>query len=82
MLTRIYRSEPWMLSLTGVSLLCLVILAGVWVYAGSPLPQTQGTSAPDRFWIWVNWCVLAAIPLLTTILWFLRIKRSNTRPSE
>jgi hypothetical protein len=76
-LERIYRSEAWMLNLTGFSLLSLLVIFGLWAYAGEPLPRTQGASASEAWELWIEWAVFVAIPIITAGLWLLRLRHSG-----
>jgi hypothetical protein len=62
------------LSLTAVSLLCLMILVGLYFYSGGTiLPATNGAGPSETLEIWVSWSVIVAVPMITAALWIIRL---------
>jgi hypothetical protein len=58
-------------------MLCLLILIGVWAYAGSPFPQTQGANDSEEAELWIEWSIIVAVPTITALLWLLRLRTSD-----
>ena len=79
-LRRIYLNESWMLNLTSFSMLSILFENVVWAYSGSPFPQMQDVGALDQIWLWALWLVMIAVPLVTTVLWLLRLRHSRQAP--
>lgn len=59
----------------GLSLPCLLILAGGWTYSGSLLPSTEGASINEAIVMWVVSALLFAIPIVTICLWVVTVRR-------
>jgi hypothetical protein len=76
---RIYRNGILMFGLSALSISCLLFLLELWAYAGSPFPQTQGASPSEARWLWAEWSLLFPVPLITAILWLLRISDPTRR---
>jgi cytochrome bd-type quinol oxidase subunit 2 len=71
---RRYRNNVLMLNLTAVSLFCVLVLAGLFLYSGgSLLPATQGSDTQEAMQTWLMWCVTVTVPLITAVLWILRL---------
>lgn len=63
-----------MLNLTGLALFCLLTLVGLSFYRGeSVLPATEGANAGEAAQIWIMWGAMVAVPLITAILWVVRL---------
>ena len=63
-----------MANLTAISFLCLLVLVGGYLYSGgSLLPSTKGAETPEATQIWIIWGAAAALPLITTVLWLIRL---------
>ena len=78
---RLYRNGAVIIALTAVSAFCLFVPVGVWLYAGSPLPQTQGATAAEARELWIEWSAIIAVPIVTTVLWIFRLTdRSANEP--
>lgn len=73
-----HRNNGLMLSLTAFSLLCLMILVGGFVYSGgSLLPYTQHAGTEEALGIWIMWGTTVALPLVTSLLWVLRLSEGR-----
>ena len=72
-----YRNNALMLNLTAVSLFCLMVLTGLYLYSGSLLPATNGAGALERASIWLLWIALIGLPLLMGVLWAMRLMQSR-----
>ena len=71
---RLHRNNVLMLNLTAVSLFCMLVLVGGYFYSGgSLLPATQGADTPEATRIWIMWSGMVAVPLITAVLWALRL---------
>ncbi len=70
---RSHRSNVLMLNLTAFSYFCLVILVGLYLYSGSVTPKTAGASSQVTTRIWISWSVVAGLPLITGVLWIMRM---------
>jgi hypothetical protein len=69
-----------MLNLSAASLFCLVVLVGLFVYSGGTImPATQGADAMEAAQTWMMWGVVVAVPVITGILWVLRLKTPSGR---
>lgn len=63
-----------LIGLVGMSLSCLLVLAGAWAYSGSFLPSTDGFTA-ESLTIWLIWSALVVVPLVTASAWFIAARR-------
>jgi hypothetical protein len=73
---RPHRNEALMLILTAISLFCLMVLAGLFVYSGgSLLPSTLGAGVGETAQIWIMWGIVVAVPLVTAMLWVMRRRK-------
>ena len=71
---RPHRNNVLMLNLTAFSLMCLLVLVGGYFYSGgSLLPSTKGSDAGEAIQIWIMWGVVVTVPLVTAVLWVLRL---------
>jgi uncharacterized membrane protein len=68
------RNNTLMFNLTGISLFCVMVLIGLYVYSGgSLLPSTQSADGREATQTWLLWVIVVAVPLITTVLWILRL---------
>lgn len=62
--------------LTAISILCVMVLIGLYAYSGSFLPNTVQSEGGRATVTWILWGVVAGIPSLTLVLligrWFKR----------
>lgn len=65
------------LILATLSLLCALILLGLWRYSGSILPAVTGSSAVESASMWVVWGILVGLPIMTVALVLFRILKGN-----
>ena len=72
-----YRNNVLMLNLTAFSLFCAMTLVGLFLYSGTILPATQGAGQTERLLILLLWSLLIGLPLLTAVLWILRLTRKR-----
>ena len=73
------RNNELMLGLTAISLFCLTVLLGLYLYSGSVLPSTQQTNGMSLFVKWSLWAIVAGTPIFTGVLWLLRLRRGTDR---
>ena len=71
-----HRNAFHMLSLTLVSSFCLLLLVGIFRYHGSFLPSVRGAEVWEVIEIWFLWAAIVSVPVVTAILWMLRIRAS------
>lgn len=67
----------FLLALVGLSTLCLLILAGLWRYSGSPLPSTGGAGTFEATLMWLVGTVFIAVPVATVCFWLTLIWRDE-----
>ena len=73
-LPRPHRNNVLMLNLTAVSLFCVLMLTGLFLYSGgSLLPATQSSDTQEATQTWLMWGVVVTVPLITAVLWILRL---------
>jgi len=75
---RLHRNNTLMLNLTAVSLFCVLVLVVLYRYSGGAfLPATQGADTQEATEIWLMWGVVVAVPLITGVLWVLRLSKRS-----
>lgn len=70
---RLHRNNTLMLNLTGFSLICVLMLLGIFAYGGGLFPGTEGAGPREIATIWVAWSIIVALPVTTAGLWLLRL---------
>ena len=73
-MSRPQDSNGAMLLLTTVSIICTVILYGIYLYAGSVFPSTTNAENVETVLLWSFWSILVLTPVVTTFLWLDRFR--------
>jgi len=69
--------SDYLLGLIALSVLCLLILAGLWRYSGSILPSIDGASNGETLVIWLIWAILTGVPVATGLFWLLIARQTR-----